>query len=74
MPSIIKTAGLVAGLIAAASALPSVPKLSASQVKMYEFGKRQNAAAAAAGLTDVDILQLYVPLSFFTVPYFYCSL
>ncbi|KJR89082.1 rds1p-like stress response protein [Sporothrix schenckii 1099-18] len=57
MPSFIKTAGLVAGLVTVASALPSVPRLSASQVKMYEYSKRQNAAAAAAGLTDVDILQ-----------------
>lgn len=58
MPSIIKTAGLVAGLIAAASALPSIPKFTESQMKLYEYSKRQNAAAAAAGLTDVDILQL----------------
>ncbi|CAK7200992.1 hypothetical protein SEUCBS139899_003692 [Sporothrix eucalyptigena] len=62
MPSFIKTAGLVAGLIAAASALPAVPKLNGSQMKMYEFSKRQNAAAAAAGLTDVDILQFALTL------------
>ena len=58
MPSFAKTMGLVAGFVAAASAFPAVPKLNDSQMKMYEFSKRQNAAAAAAGLTDVDILQL----------------
>lgn len=59
MPSIMKTAGaVVAGLAAVASAIPAAPKLTDSQMKFYEYGKRQNAAAAAAGLTDVDILQL----------------
>ena len=59
MPSIFKSIGLVvAGLAAVSSALPAVPKLSKAHLKMYEFAKRQNAAAAAAGLTDIDILQL----------------
>jgi len=59
MPSMMKTAGaIVAGLATVASALPSVPKFTASQMKFYEYQKRQNAAAAAAGLTDIDILQL----------------
>ena len=59
MPSITKTIGLVAaGLAAVASALPSIPRLSSSQLKLHDFAKRQNAAAAAAGLNDVDILQL----------------
>ena len=56
MPSIIKTAGaMVAGLAALASAIPAP---SARDMKLYELSKRQNAAAQATGLTDVDILQL----------------
>jgi hypothetical protein len=59
MPSILKTLGAaVAGLAAVSSALPAVPKLTRSHMKMYEHAKRQNAAAAALGLTDIDILQL----------------
>ena len=58
MPSIIKTTGVLAGLIAAVSALPAQPKLSTRQNSIYELAKRQNAAAAALGLADVDILQL----------------
>lgn len=59
MPSITKTFGaIVAGLAVVASALPGHPKLTASQMKIHEFVKRQEAAAAASGLTDVDILQL----------------
>jgi hypothetical protein len=59
MPSMMKTAGaLVAALATISSAMPAIPRLSARQVKMYEYAKRQNQAAAAAGLTDVDLLQL----------------
>jgi hypothetical protein len=59
MPSITKTFGaVVVGLAAVASALPGHPKLTSSQMKIHEYVKRQEAAAAAAGLTDVDILQL----------------
>ena len=59
MPSIKKTLGVVvAGLAAITSALPAVPKLNRGQMKMYQHAKRQNAAAAALGLTDIDILQL----------------
>jgi hypothetical protein len=53
MPSM-KTA-LVAALVAAVSAFPSP---SQHDMKVYGLAKRQNAAAAAAGLTDIDILQL----------------
>lgn len=60
MPSIKKTIGaVVAGLAAVSSALPSHPKFTRTQMRMFEHAKRQNAAAAALGLTDVDILQLY---------------
>jgi len=59
MPSLTKTLGLVAaGLSALVSALPAAPKLTASQMKIHQVMKRQNAAAAALGLNDVDILQL----------------
>lgn len=59
MPSFIKSMGaVVAGLAAVASALPAHPKFTPTQMKMYQMQKRQSAAAAAAGLTDVDILQL----------------
>ncbi len=59
MPSFTKTLGVVvAGLAAVSSALPAFPKLSNTQMKMYDHAKRQNAAAAALGLTDIDILQL----------------
>ncbi|KAK0636273.1 ferritin-like domain-containing protein [Bombardia bombarda] len=63
MPSIIKSLGVVvAGLAAVSSALPALPKFTRSQTKIYDFAKRQNAAAAAAGLTDVDILQFALTL------------
>jgi hypothetical protein len=64
MPSFQKAFGaVVAGLAAVSSALPAVPKLNEGQMKMFEHAKRQNAAAAALGLTDIDILQLYGSLS-----------
>ncbi|KAL2025021.1 hypothetical protein VTK56DRAFT_23 [Thermocarpiscus australiensis] len=63
MPSIKKTLGaVVVGLAAVASALPAAPKLSRAQMKMYEHARRQNAAAAALGLTDIDILQFALTL------------
>ncbi|KAK3325427.1 ferritin-like domain-containing protein [Apodospora peruviana] len=63
MPSIIKSLGVVvAGLAAVASALPAYPKLTRSQMKIHNFMKRQNALAAAAGLTDIDILQFALTL------------
>jgi len=63
MPSLTKTLGLVAaGLSALVSALPAAPKLTASQMKIHQVMKRQNAAAAALGLNDVDILQFALTL------------
>lgn len=59
MPSIMKTLGaVVAGLAAFASAAPAVPKFTRDQLKIHELMRRQNALAAAAGLSDPDILQL----------------
>jgi hypothetical protein len=59
--SIIGTA--VLGLAALGAALPAQPKLSKSAVSHYDLARRQNAAAAAAGINDIDILQLYIHLS-----------
>lgn len=58
MPSVMKIAGAVAGLAAVASAMPAQPRFTPRQTQVYQLAKRQNAAAAALGLTDVDILQL----------------
>ncbi|KAK8058317.1 Twin-arginine translocation pathway signal [Apiospora phragmitis] len=62
MPSIMKTAGLLAGLAAIATALPAQPKFTARQERIYELTKRQTAAEAALGLQDVDILQFALTL------------
>ncbi|KAK3403285.1 ferritin-like domain-containing protein [Sordaria brevicollis] len=63
MPSFTKTLGLItAGLAALTSALPAAPKLTDNQNKIYSLMKRQNAQAAALGLTDVDILQFALTL------------
>lgn len=61
MPSF-KTIAVVL-LASTASALPSSERLTSRQLHYHDLSKRQNEAAAAAGLTDVDILQLYVPFS-----------
>ncbi|KAK0626843.1 Ferritin/ribonucleotide reductase-like-protein [Immersiella caudata] len=63
MPSIIKTVGTVmAGLAALGSAAPAAPKLTPAQMKIHNVMRRQNAAAAALGLTDIDILQFALTL------------
>lgn len=49
---------IVAALAAVASAFPSGPRLTTRQWRYHEVAKRQNAAAAAMGLGDPDILQL----------------
>jgi len=53
----------VLGFAAFGAALPAQPKLSESAVSHYDLARRQNAAAAAAGINDIDILQLYIYLS-----------
>lgn len=58
MPSVMKLAGAAAALAAAVSAIPAHPRLNARQTGIYNLAKRQNEAAAALGLEDVDILQL----------------
>ena len=60
MPSMMKIAGAAASLAALVSAIPAQPRLTPRQTEIYELSKRQNAAAAALGLQDVDILQLWV--------------
>ncbi|KAH7032965.1 ferritin-like domain-containing protein [Microdochium trichocladiopsis] len=62
MPSFSKIATLVAGFAAAVSAAPAAPQLTARQTKMYEMAKRQNAGAAALGISDVDIAQFALTL------------
>jgi hypothetical protein len=64
MPSIKSIIGVaVVGFAALGTALPAQPKLSERAVSHYDLARRQNAAAAAAGITDIDILQLFVVLS-----------
>ena len=62
MLSIRQICGVVAvGLAAFGSALPAQPRLSPRAMKMYSLVERQaTATGLPAGLTDVDILQLYV--------------
>ncbi|KAF5677936.1 stress response protein [Fusarium heterosporum] len=51
------------GLFAStALAIPSGPRFTKRQLQYHDMSKRQNDAAAAAGLTDVDILQFALTL------------
>jgi hypothetical protein len=60
MPSITKIASIVAAVASVASALPAQPRFTEMQDKIFNVMKRQSAAEQALGLTDVDVLQLYV--------------
>lgn len=60
MPSIKNILSVAVGFAALATAIPAQPRLSEKSVARYDLARRQNAGAAAAGITDVDILQLYV--------------
>lgn len=65
MPSLKSILGAATIAFAAvASALPAQPKLSERAVTHYNLAARQNAAAAAAGITDIDILQFALTLEF----------
>ncbi|KAI1079333.1 rds1p-like stress response protein [Whalleya microplaca] len=70
MPSITKTVGIVAGLAAVACALPAQPKFTPRQNHIYKIAKRQNAAAAALGLADVDILQFALTLEWLEATFY----
>lgn len=58
MAGITLKSALVAGLMAVASALPAVPRLTPRQQKIHDIMRRQSAAEKALGITDFDVLQL----------------
>jgi hypothetical protein len=69
MPSIRQILGAVAVGLVAVSALPAQPKLSPQARRAYQYGQearrylqeRQNPATGLPdGLTDIDILELWV--------------
>ena len=63
MPSIRRILqAMVVGFATVASALPRLPKLSSRAIRAYDLAARQaTSTGLPAGLTDVDILQLYAP-------------
>lgn len=58
MPSLKTT--ILAVLAATATAMPATVRLTPRQMQYHSLAKRQQEGAAAAGLSDFDILQLYV--------------
>jgi len=60
MPTFTHIVSVAVGLATLASASPAQPKLNERALEWYEMSRRQ---AAASPLTDIDILQLYVPMS-----------
>lgn len=48
----------IAALVAATSALPAGPSFTPQQLRYHELSRRQNEAAVALGLGDLDVLQL----------------
>jgi hypothetical protein len=65
MPGIRQIFGVVAVVFAiTGSALPAQPKLSSRALRAYDISARQLASTGLpAGLTDIDILQLYVAVT-----------
>lgn len=64
MPSFGRLALWAASLASMATALPGAVKLTDRQLKYHQASKRQQEAAVALGLGDLDVLQLYVLFSF----------
>ncbi|RYP01714.1 hypothetical protein DL764_006139 [Monosporascus ibericus] len=65
-----KIAGTVACLAAVASAMPAQPKFTERQTQIYDLAKRQNAAAEAMGLTDIDILVFALTLEWLEATFY----
>lgn len=58
MPSFSKLALWATTLVSLTTALPSAVKLTDRQLKYHTASKRQQEAAVALGLGDIDVLQL----------------